>query len=190
MISANLHGLQGLYNHQRFKWPDIASHLAPNLLERDIKFPDFEMEKILQEINELPGVRGSFLCDGNGVVISSAMPEIYHEEVGNIGKEVVQVLGLLQILGEETDVLEFLFSDGRILVNGLADFSLIVFCDPDIDISMLRLRTNVALAEIRRNGKFKKHMHKVFKSKKGLLAGEGLDESYQQIINRLKPQDR
>ncbi len=118
------------------------------------------------------------------------MPEIYHEEVGNIGKEVVQVLGLLQILGEETDVLEFLFSDGRILVNGLADFSLIVFCDPDIDISMLRLRTNVALAEIRRNGKFKKHMHKVFKSKKGLLAGEGLDESYQQIINRLKPQDR
>lgn len=145
------------------------------------------MENILKEINELPGVRGAFICDGNGVIISSAMPPTYHQEVGNIGREVVQVVVLLQVLGEETDILDFLFADGRILVNGLTDFSLIVFCDPNIDISMLRLKTNVALAEIRRDGKFKKHMQKVSQGKKGLLASEGLDESYQQIIKKLKP---
>ena len=145
------------------------------------------MENILKEINELPGVRGSFVCDGNGVVISSAMPEIYNKEVENIGREVIQVIALLQILREETDIIDFLFSDGRILVNGLTDFSLIVFCEPNIDISMVRLKSNVILAEIRRNGKFKKHMQKVSKTKKGLLTGEGLDESYQQIIKKLKP---
>ncbi len=145
------------------------------------------MESILEEINELPGVRGSFVCDGRGAVISSVMPEAYHKQAGNIGREVVQVVSLLQALGEETDILDFLFSDGRILVNALKDFSLIVFCDPDIDISMIRLRTNVALAEIRRDGRFKKYVQKVSRIRKSLLASEGLDESYQQIIRRLKP---
>jgi len=157
------------------------------LLELGVKSPGSIMENILKEINELPGVRGSFVCDGNGVVISSAMPEIYDKEVENIGREVVQVIALLQILREDTDIIDFLFSDGRILVNGLIDFSLIVFCEPNIDISMVRLKSNVVLAEIRRNGKFKKHMQKASKTKKGLLAGEGLDESYQQIIKKLKP---
>ncbi len=115
------------------------------------------------------------------------MPEIYDREVENIGREVVQVIALLQVLGEETDTLDFLFSDGRILVNGLTDFSLIIFCEPDIDISMVRLKSNVILAEIRRDGKFKKHMQKIPKAKESLLAGEGLDESYQQIIKKLKP---
>ena len=77
------------------------------------------MENLLREINQLPGVRGSFICDGNGLVLSSAMPETDPQEVDNIGREVVQVVGLLQMLGEETGILDFLFSDGRILVNGL-----------------------------------------------------------------------
>jgi hypothetical protein len=178
------------FDHRNVKWTEITPKLAPNLLGRGVEFSGPTMEDILNEINELPGVRGSFLCDGNGTVISSVMPEIYGREVGDIGREVVQVISLLQVLGEETDVLDFLFSDGRILVNGLPDFSLIVFCDPLIDISMLRLKTNVALAEIRRNGKFKKHMQKASKVKRGLLASEGLDESYRQIINRLKPPEQ
>ena len=94
------------------------------------------------------------------------------------------------MLGEETDILDFLFSDGRILVNGLTDFSLIVFCEPNINISMVRLKSNVTLGEIRRDGRFKKHMQKASKTKKSLLAGKGLDESYQQIIKRLKPLER
>jgi len=160
------------------------------LLGPGVKFLGFEMERILQEINELPGIKGSFVCDGKGTVISSAMPAVYDKQVKNIGREVVQVISLLQILGEETDILDFLFSDGRILVNGLTDFSLIVFCDTNIDISMLRLRTNVALAEIRRDGRFKRHMHKVSKARRSLLPSEGLDESYQAIINRLKPPEK
>lgn len=174
-------------DHQKSEWTDSALELAPNLLELGVKFLGSKMENVLKEINEIRGVRGSFICDGNGVVISSAMPEIYNTEVENIGREVVQVIGLLQMLGEETDIIDFLFSDGRILVNGLTEFSLIVFCEPNIDISMVRLKSNVTLAEIRRDGRFKKHMQKVSKTKKSLLTGEGLDESYQQIIKKLKP---
>ena len=135
------------------------------------------MEHILREINELVGVRGSFVCDAFGGVLSTAMPETYARRVESIGREVVQVTALLQILGEDTDTLDFLFSDGRIVVNGLRDLSLIVFCEPDVDISMVRLKSNVILAEIRRNVRFRKP----------LPVGQGLDKSYQRIISNLKP---
>ena len=148
------------------------------------------MENILKEMNELPGVRGSFVCDREGAVLSTAMPEPYLTQVERIGREVVQVVALMQMLGEETDILDFLFSDGRILVNGLRDFSLIVFCEPDVDISMVRLRSNVTLGEIRRDSRFKKHMEKVSRTKQGTLGGRGLAESYQQIIKKLKPLER
>jgi len=145
------------------------------------------MENILKEINELTGVRGSFLCDVNGKVLSTAMPESYAKAVENIGREVFQVIALLQMLGEDTDILDFLFSDGRILVNGMKDLSLIVFCEPDVDISMLRLKSNVSLAEIRRNVRFKKHSQKVAKGRKGLSSGQRLDDSYRRIMSNIRP---
>jgi len=144
------------------------------------------MEDVLKEINELTGVRGSFICDGHGNVLSTAMPEAYDKEVKHIGREVFQVIALLQMLGEDTDSLDFLFSDGRIVVNGLRDFSLIVFCERNVDISMLRLKSNVSLAEIRRNVRFRKQTERVSKTRKGLSAGQRLDESYRRIINNLR----
>jgi predicted regulator of Ras-like GTPase activity (Roadblock/LC7/MglB family) len=145
------------------------------------------MENLLKEINELSGVRGSFVCDGHGVVLSAAMPRTQRKDVENIGREVVQVVGLLNMLGEETDVLDFLYSDGRILVNGLADLSLVVTCEPNVDMSLVRLKSNVILAEIRRNVRFKRHMEKASRRKKHLRGSESLDESYRKIIRRLRP---
>jgi predicted regulator of Ras-like GTPase activity (Roadblock/LC7/MglB family) len=161
--------------------------LAPNLLDPEVKPLGPNMEHILKEINELPGVRGSFICDGHGMVLSSAVPEMLQPKVDTIGREVVQVIALLQILGEDTEVIDFLFSDGRILFNGLPDLSLIVFCDPNVDISMVRLKSHVTLAEIRRRGGFKKQVQKVFKAKRDRPSTQELDESYQQIIKKLRP---
>ena len=146
------------------------------------------MENLLKEINELNGVKGSFVLDGNGDVLSAAMPRTGRKDVEHIGREVVQVVALLRRLGEETDVLDFLFSAGRILVNGLTDLSLVVTCEPDVDVSMVRLKSNVVLAEIRRNARFKKHLEKASKAKRGSGASKNLDESYREIIRRLKPQ--
>ena len=145
------------------------------------------MQSLLKEINELSGVKGSFVCDGNGDVLSAAMPRTERKDVEDIGREVVQVVALLRTLGEETDVLDFLFSDGRILVNGLTDLSLVIACEPNVDVSMVRLKSNVVLAEIRRNARFKKHLERASKTKRDLSASENLDESYRKIIRRLKP---
>jgi predicted regulator of Ras-like GTPase activity (Roadblock/LC7/MglB family) len=145
------------------------------------------MEQILKEMNDLPGVRGSFVCDGTGVVVLAAMPEAYSREVEDIGREMVQVVALLDMLGEETDTIDFLFSDGRILVNGLRDILLIIFCEPKVDISMVRLKSNVTLGEIRRDGKLKKHMQKSTRTKRRPFSGKGFDKSYQRIMEKLKP---
>jgi len=179
-----------ILGHRETHWPDTVPELAPNLLKGESGFPSLSMENILKDMNDLPGVRGSFICDGDGTVISTAMPDAYSSQIGHAGREVVQVIALLHMLGEETDVVDFLFSDGRILVNGFKDFSLIVFCEPDTDIAMVRLESNVTLGEIRRDGRFKRHMQKVSKSRRDLVGGKGLAESYQQIIKKLKSSGR
>lgn len=148
------------------------------------------MENALKEMNDLPGVKGSFVCGRDGTVLSADMPEAYKSRIKSIGREVVQVVALLRMLGEETDILDFLFSDGRILVNGLRDVSLVVFCEPDVDIAMVRLKSNVTLGEIRRDGRLRKHMEKVSKTKRRPVIGKGLGASYQQIIKRLKSLER
>ena len=179
-----------ILGHRETHWPDTVPELALKLLMGQIGFPSLTMENTLKDMNDLPGGRGSCICDADGTVISTAMPDALSSQIGHVGREVVQVIALLHMLGEETDVVDFLFSDGRVLVNGFNDFSLIVFCETDTDVAMVRLESNVILGEIRRDGRFKKHTQKVSKPRGDLVGGKGLAESYQQIIKKLKSSER
>jgi predicted regulator of Ras-like GTPase activity (Roadblock/LC7/MglB family) len=145
------------------------------------------MEDILRGLKDLPGVRGSFVCDATGVVVSAQVPTGYADEFENLGREVVLVTGLLQRLGEETEIIDFLFSDGRILVSGFKDFSLVVFCEPNVDSSMVRLRSSVTVDEFTRDGRFRKHIRKVSKARERGYAVGGLSEPYKGIMKKAKP---
>ena len=147
------------------------------------------MKEKLMEINSLKGVWGYFLCDNMGKIMGREMPIIFMKHLAMMGKEVTQVIGLLENLSSSLGNLEFLFEDGRVMVMSVKNFSLVVFCDPNVDISMLRSKMNVIISEIQGNSKMQELVQKGEWRRKRLLQKEYLDQEYRKILNQLVPED-
>lgn len=110
------------------------------------------MKKSLAEINGVTGVRGSFICDNRGAVIAGdAPPGLDAETLGAIGREVVQMMVGLQSAGEPTGELDLQYERGGLVVRDLDTAILIVLCQMQTDLALLRLTINVAVARLKQD---------------------------------------
>ena len=147
------------------------------------------MKDKLKEINSIKGVWGYFLCDNTGKILEREMPIVFMKHLGMIGKEVTQVVGLLESLRKSPENLDLLFEDGRVMIRSLKKFILVVFCDPNVDIPMLRLKTNVVISEVNGDSKMQELLQKGEWRRRRLLQKEHLGQEYREILNQLVPED-
>jgi len=85
--------------------------------------------------------------------------------------------------------LELLFEDGRVMIMSLKNFTLVVFCDPNVDIPMLRSKMDVVISEITQNSKMQELLEKGEWRRRRLLQKEYLNREYREILNQLVPDD-
>ena len=110
------------------------------------------MKKSLAEINGVTGVRGSFICDNRGAVIAGdAPPGLDAETLDAIGREVVQMMVALQSAGEPTGELDLQYERGGLVARDLDTAILIVLCQMQADLALLRLTINVAVARLKQD---------------------------------------
>ncbi len=147
------------------------------------------MEDKLMDINSIEGVWGYFLCDNMGRVLKKEMPVVFMKHLALMGKEVTQVIGLLENLNRSPESLELSFEDGRVLIVSLKHSTLVVFCDPNVDIPMLRSKMDVAISEIMGNSKMQELLKKGDWKRRRLLQKEYLNQEYQEILDQLVPED-
>jgi predicted regulator of Ras-like GTPase activity (Roadblock/LC7/MglB family) len=147
------------------------------------------MREKLEEINSIKGVWGYVLCDNTGKILEKEMPIVFMKHLAMMGKEVTQVVGLLETLSKGSENLDLLFEDGRVMIRSLKNFTLVVFCDPNVDIPMLRLKTNVVVSEITGNPKMQELLQKGEWRRRRLLQKEHLSEEYREILSQLVPED-
>lgn len=147
------------------------------------------MKEKLEEINSIKGVWGYVLCDNTGKILEKEMPIVFMKHLAMMGKEVTQVVGLLETLSKGSENLDLLFEDGRVMIRSLKNFTLVVFCDPNVDIPMLRLKTNVVVSEITGNPKMQELLQKGEWRRRRLLQKEHLSEEYREILSQLVPED-
>jgi len=147
------------------------------------------MKEKLMEINSLKGVWGYFLCDNMGKILEREMPIVFMKHLGMMGKEVTQVIGLLENLSRSPENLELLFEDGRVMIMSLKNFTLVVFCDPNVDIPTLRSKMNVVISEIQGNPKMQELLQKGEWKRRRLLQKEYLSGEYREILDQLVPED-
>ncbi|TKJ31275.1 MAG: hypothetical protein CEE40_01855 [Chloroflexi bacterium B3_Chlor] len=107
------------------------------------------MEASLAEINGVPGVRGSFICDSRGEMIVSAVATGLDAALDGVGREVTQTMAALEMIGEAKSELDFAYSRTRVVVHDLEKAVLIVLCEPKVDISLLRLTLNVVTTRLK-----------------------------------------
>ena len=147
------------------------------------------MKENLEQINSIKGVWGYVLCDNTGKILEREMPIVFMKHLATMGKEVTQAVGLLETLSKSSENLDLLFEDGRVMVRSLKDFTLVVFCDPNVDVPMLRLKTNVVVSEITGNPKMQELLQKEGGRRRRLLQKEYLGKEYRKILSQLVPED-
>lgn len=147
------------------------------------------MKEKLMQINSLKGVWGYFLCDNMGKIMEREIPIVFMKHLAMMGKEVTQVIGLLENLSRNPGNLELLFEDGRVMIMCLKNLTLVVFCDPNVDIPMLRSKMKVVISEIQGNSKVQDLLQKGEWRRRRLLQKEYLNQEYREILDQLVPQD-
>ena len=107
------------------------------------------MEEALAEINAVAGVRGSFVCDNLGTMIVSAVMTGLDASFDAIGREVTQTMAALETTGEAVSELDFAYEGARLVAHDLEKAVLVVLCEPDVEIAMLRLTLSVVMARLK-----------------------------------------
>jgi len=147
------------------------------------------MKEKLKEINSLKGVWGYLLCDNMGKILEREIPIVFMKHLALMGKEVTQVIGLLENLNRNPEKVELLFEDGRVMIMSLKNLTLVVFCDPNVDIPVLKSKMNVVISELMGDSKMQELLQKGEWRRRRLLQKEYLIQEYQEILDQLVPED-
>ena len=103
----------------------------------------------LRELTAVGGVRGCFICDNRGRVIQHSFSD--HRSVtplGDVGREAILTAAVFARVGEPASELDFTFTGGRLIMRDLQSSLLVLLCEPEVEIAMLRLTLNVAAAQL------------------------------------------
>jgi predicted regulator of Ras-like GTPase activity (Roadblock/LC7/MglB family) len=108
------------------------------------------MEETLRDVCTVAGVRGCFVCDGEGRVIASAPVGRFDQQALEIvGRTLSQTTnGLLMSRRRKIHEIDLLYSDGRLVVKPLAEGCLGVICARTMNVPLLNLTTSVAAKKL------------------------------------------
>lgn len=112
------------------------------------------MEEGLREILAVSEVEGCLLFDNQGRLLRSegAISHNQHEWDG-VGEVLVQTLATLESGYKKFTDLDISFMDKRLVMRDLEKVILVVICDPELDIALLRLTLNVVINRWKENSK-------------------------------------
>jgi predicted regulator of Ras-like GTPase activity (Roadblock/LC7/MglB family) len=103
-----------------------------------------------REITSVAGVRGCFICDNRGRVIAHSFSDDRSmTPIGDVGREAVLTAAVFGRVRESASELDFTFTGGRLILRDLDSSLLVLLCEPQVEIAMLRLTLNVAAGQLR-----------------------------------------
>jgi predicted regulator of Ras-like GTPase activity (Roadblock/LC7/MglB family) len=109
------------------------------------------MQAILAELGALMGVRGSFVCDRDGGVLSRAMPEGTSDAgLAAIGRSLMQTLNGLEVdRRKRPSELGFVYANGMLLVKNMGSGCLCVLCARQANVAMVNMTANMAARKLK-----------------------------------------
>ncbi len=117
------------------------------------------MKAGLQEINTVAGIWGSLIINNQGdIVLNVTPPGINDAALGNISNHVIELLNTSNksMPGVNEAVLHY--AQRKLFVLDLEQAILVVICTPSVDISILRMTSNVVVTNWRSDPKIQKQL--------------------------------
>lgn len=118
------------------------------------------MEEGLREILSVSEVRGCLLFDNRGQLLRSEGAASHNQnEWDEAGEVLVQTLATLGSRYKKFTDLDISFKDKRLVLRDLEKAVLVVICDPELDIALLRLTVNVVVNRWGENSKVQRYFN-------------------------------
>jgi len=107
------------------------------------------MQTVLQQINAVPGVTGSLICDGEGRLTAHLFPSGYDTTIlqGAAATLADSSVGLQGAAGE-VEMLDLRYNEGRVIVKPLPNAFLLMLCNKTINQQLLLISVNVAMKKL------------------------------------------
>ena len=109
------------------------------------------MKDILNDINAMVGVTGCFICNDDGEVIASALPNLFDENLlSTVGRTMTQTMvGLATARRRKISDIDLVYSEGRLIAKNLGEGCLCILCVRRINVPLLNLTANLAVKKLR-----------------------------------------
>lgn len=135
------------------------------------------MEKDLTQITSVPHVGGAFVCDNRGDVIVSSDPAVLATVTMNtIGREVGRAFVALDAAHAPAQRLDFSYDRWRLLAQDIGEAVLFVVCQPEADMSIVRMSADVVVAGWRKDANAQKRLQRASIERKALVKSSSLDQ--------------
>jgi predicted regulator of Ras-like GTPase activity (Roadblock/LC7/MglB family) len=108
------------------------------------------VETILQDINAVVGVTGSFVCDKEGTLVARALPSVYDEAIlMPTARTLLQTMeGLEATRRRRVHELDLVYREGRMVIKNLRYGLLYILCVRNINVPLLNLTANLAARKL------------------------------------------
>ena len=108
------------------------------------------MEDILKDINAVLGVTGCFVCNGEGQVLASALPDLFDETIlSTVGRIMAQTMaGLATARRRKINDIDLVYDQGRFIAKNLGEGCLCILCVRKINVPLLNLTANLAVRKL------------------------------------------
>lgn len=111
------------------------------------------MQTVLKQLNEVPGVVGSLLCDQDGRVLAQEFPALFDATLLEEAAVALadSAVGLETMTGP-LGLLDFRYADARLVVKPIEGFRLLMLCAKNINLQLLLISASVASSKVARMG--------------------------------------
>jgi len=109
------------------------------------------LESILKDINAVLGVTGCFVCNGEGQVSASALPDLFDETtLSTVGRTMARTMaGLATARRRKIGDIDLAYDLGRLIAKNLGEGCLCILCVRNINVPLLNLTANMAEKKLR-----------------------------------------
>jgi predicted regulator of Ras-like GTPase activity (Roadblock/LC7/MglB family) len=109
------------------------------------------MESVLKQLNTVPGVVGSMVCDVEGGVVSRTFPALFDDQVlTSAARILVDGAAGLETVTGKVGMIDLRYADARIVVRPMTGGHLLLLCAAQLNVQLLNISASVAVPKLER----------------------------------------
>jgi len=107
------------------------------------------MQSVLNQLNAVPGVVGSMVCDAEGALVSNCFPPLFdNAALANAARVLADGAAGLETVTGKVGMVDLRYGDARIVVKPMAGAHLVLLCAAQTNLQLLNISASVALPKL------------------------------------------